>query len=482
MSKLYQDRKKIFWFYAIVIVFMAINMVFTVHEYFWFNALPIVAVILLLYFFSIDKIILIIAFSAPLSIILSDGGVSVYLPTEPLLFGVLVLSFFKFILNPYIDKKILRHPISIIVLIQLIWLFVTSLTSSMPLVSFKFLLSRLWFVVPFYFIGITLFREKKNIKRYIYLYATSMFIVVVYTLIHHSLWGFDGEAAHWVMSPFFKDHTSYGAILSMIIPGVIGFAFFKNTSRQKTYIGIFLSLIFIVALYYSYSRAAWLSTVASLSVFLAIHFRIKFKWVALIVIVVIGVFFSVKNQLMMDLEKNRQDSSEDFMEHVQSMSNISSDASNLERLNRWQCALRMYKERPVFGWGPGTYQFVYAPFQASREKTIISTNAGDMGTAHSEYLGPLSEQGIPGIVLMLLLISYVSYLSLRIIKQQKGDNKLIIMFCYLGLLSYFIHGGLNNFLDTDKASVLFWGYIAIIVSFDIYKFDEAKQEEFKKTG
>jgi O-antigen ligase len=453
---------------------MAINMVFTVHEYFWFNALPVVATILLLYFFSIDRIILIIAFSAPLSIILSDGGVSVYLPTEPLLFGVLVLSFFKFILNPYVDKKILRHPISIIVFIQLIWIFITSLTSSMPLVSFKFLLSRLWFVIPFYFIGITLFREKKNVKRYIYLYATSMFIVVVYTLIHHYQRGFDGEAAHWVMSPFFKDHTSYGAILSMIIPVVIGFTFLKKTSRQKTYIGIFLSLIFIVALYYSYSRAAWLSTVASLSVFLAIYFRIKFKWVALIVIVVIGIFFSVKNQLMMDLEKNRQDSSEDFMEHVQSMSNVSSDASNLERLNRWQCALRMYKERPVFGWGPGTYQFVYAPFQSSREKTIISTNAGDMGTAHSEYLGPLSEQGIPGIVLILFLVSYVSYLSLRIIKQQKGENKLIIMFCYLGLLSYFIHGGLNNFLDTDKASALFWGYIAIIVSFDIYKFDEVK--------
>jgi len=479
VNKLYTDRKKIFWFYAIVIVFMAINMVFIANEYFWFNALPVVAVIFLLYFFSIDKILLIIAFSAPLSIILSDKGIgaSLYLPTEPLLFGVLILSFFKFILNPYIDKRILKHPISIIILIQLFWILITSLTSHIPLVSFKFLLSRLWFVIPFYFLGIKLFKEKKNIKRFIYLYASSMLIVVIYTLIHHYQWGFDGEAAHWVMSPFFKDHTSYGAILSMIIPVIIGFAFFKNTSKQKKYIGIAFSFIFILALYYSYSRAAWLSSMVSLSVFLAIQFRIKFKWVALIIIVVIGFFFSIKNQLIMDLEKNRQDSSENFMKHVQSMSNISSDASNLERLNRWQCALRMYKERPIFGWGPGTYQFVYAPFQISREKTIISTNAGDMGTAHSEYLGPLSEQGIPGILLMLLLISYITYLSLKIIKQEKGDNKLIIMLCFLGLLSYFIHGGLNNFLDTDKASALFWGYIAIIVSFDIYKYDENKQEK-----
>ena len=35
------------------------------------------------------------------------------------------------------------------------------------------------------------------------------------------------------------------------------------------------------------------------------------------------------------------------------------------------------------------------PFQDASDLTIISTNFGDGGNAHSEYLGPLSEQGIP---------------------------------------------------------------------------------------
>jgi hypothetical protein len=38
----------------------------------------------------------------------------------------------------------------------------------------------------------------------------------------------------------------------------------------------------------------------------------------------------------------------------------------------------------------------------------------------------------------------------------------------LGLITYYIHGILNNFLDTDKASAPFWGYTAIIVALDIY--------------
>jgi hypothetical protein len=37
-----------------------------------------------------------------------------------------------------------------------------------------------------------------------------------------------------------------------------------------------------------------------------------------------------------------------------------------------------------------------------------------------------------------------------------------------------VHGLLNNFLDTDKASVPVWGFMAIIVALDIYHTREAK--------
>jgi hypothetical protein len=36
-----------------------------------------------------------------------------------------------------------------------------------------------------------------------------------------------------------------------------------------------------------------------------------------------------------------------------------------------------------------------------------------------------------------------------------------------GLVTYYIHGLLNNFLDTDKISVPFWGFTAMIVAIDI---------------
>ena len=52
---------------------------------------------------------------------------------------------------------------------------------------------------------------------------------------------------------------------------------------------------------------------------------------------------------------NEQESS-DFYEHIQSITTISSDASNVERINRWSSAVSMFKERPFWFWN-GTYQF-----------------------------------------------------------------------------------------------------------------------------
>jgi putative inorganic carbon (hco3(-)) transporter len=209
--------------------------------------------------------------------------------------------------------------------------------------------------------------------------------------------------------------------------------------------------------------------VVALAVLVVLLLRIRFRTLVLIGIPLLVLGYSLRTQLIMKLEKNKQDSSSDYAAHLQSITNISTDASNLERINRWNSALRMFRERPVLGWGPGTYIFQYAPFQNSREMTIISTNMGNAGNAHSEYIGPLAESGVGGMLTFVLILVLVSIRSIRLINDpSKKEFRTLLIGVFLGLLTYFVHGGLNNFLDTDKASVPFWGFIAIIVAIDLY--------------
>ena len=398
------DKITLKWIYIISGLFIVINAILIAFEQFWFPLLPVAAAILLLSLLSLDKLVLLIVFCTPFSVNIKDIGMGygLSLPTDPLMFGVMILFFLKLLFEKKFDAKVGRHPITIAIIIYLIWIGLSCLTSEMPVVSIKFLIERLWFIVTFYFIGTQLFNKINNIGWYIWLYIISLSGVAIYTIIHHWMYGFLEQPAHWVMSPFYNDHTSYGAILAMFYPFLCGMLFSRNLLTRSMKVVIFgLLLLFSVALILSYTRAAWLSLVIALFIYILIKFKVEFKTILMTIGIVVGILFSFQDQIVMKLEKNRQDSSADFAKHVQSISNISSDASNLERFNRWKSAIRMFVEKPFFGWGPGTYMFKYAPFQNSNERTSISTNAGDRGNAHSEYIGPLAEQGFFGTVAFL---------------------------------------------------------------------------------
>lgn len=465
---------KLRWFYLLSGLFILLNSMLLAKEFYWGIAIPVAIVVALMYLFWLDKLLLLIVLVTPLAVNIADSelGIGISLPSEPLMVGVLILFIFKTLFNGQYDRRILTHPLTIAVFFSLAWLLITSITSEIPLVSFKFLAARLWFVVPFYFLGILLFKDVKNISRFKWLYVAALIVVIIYTTVHHSSYGFAEKQGHWVMKPFYNDHTAYGAILAFFVPVFVGFIF--NYERSKTYrlYAAIVSLILLGALYLSFSRAAWVSLAASAGVAVLVVYKIRFRWIFTGLVILIASFYMFKTEILYALEKNKQDSSANFIEHVQSIYNISSDASNLERINRWQSAIRMFEERPVFGWGPGTYQFIYAPFQRSKERTIISTNAGDLGNAHSEYIGPLSEQGIPGLLNILWIGIAAIYTGIRVYRKARNrEIRLYSLVSVLALVTYFIHGFLSNFLDTDKASVPFWGFMAMIVAMDIYHKD-----------
>lgn len=436
--------------------------------------LPFVLAIVLTAIFRMDKLLLLVAFFTPLSLPLHElaPGLSfdMNLPTEPLLFGILILFLFRLMADGGFDKKILKHPVSLAVYFYLAWMLLTSITSTMPIVSLKFWLVKIWFLVSFYFLGILLFKEKKNIYRFVGLYCGAFILVVFYTWARHSAYGFDSEqAAHFVMNPFFNDHTSYGAMLAFFIPMLIGITFSKELKgRYRFFAGIALA-IFSVALVFSYTRAAWLSLFAAVGFWVIVKLKLRFQPLFIGAISLIAFVFAFQTQILMYLERNNTQSSSNLAAHITSMTNVSTDASNLERINRWSCAIQMFEEKPVFGWGPGTYMFQYAPFQLTRNRTIISTNSGDGGNAHSEYLGPLAESGLVGLLSFLLLIVTVFYIGINTYtRSNEKEVRMIVLSALVGIFTYLIHGFLNNFLDTDKASVPFWGFVAIIVVFDFY--------------
>ncbi|HZL11595.1 MAG TPA: O-antigen ligase family protein [Prolixibacteraceae bacterium] len=482
-----QARIKIILFYLISVLFILLNAFILVKEHSMIiNALPLAFIIILLAVFAFDKLLYLVIFFTPLSLPLSEiiPGLSfnMFLPTEPLLLGILLIFILKTFSTGKFDRDILTHPVSLAIYLALFWLFVTSLTSTMPIVSLKFFLSRIWFIVGFYLLTAKLFESGKNIEKFVWLYTLPLLIVIFYATYRHLGYGlWDKQAAHFVVDPFYNDHTAYGAAIAMYLPFLFGFSL---TKIYRPGIRIFVRLvlgILLMGLILSYARAAWISMIAALVLWIILRLKIRFKPIFIGVLISLSLILVFQHQILMNLEQNNTESSANLGEHVSSITNISSDASNMERINRWSCAIRMFEDKPIWGWGPGTYMFNYAPYQLKTDRTIISTNSGNGGNAHSEYLGPMAESGFMGLITFLILIAVVIYTAVHTYSRTNDKRlKTLVMSALLGLTTYYIHGTLNNFLDSDKLSVPFWGFTAIIVAVDIYTRKESQTKSLSQ--
>lgn len=463
-------------FYAIGGLFIAANAIAVYFDFYLLPLLPVVLIVLLLALFAQDKLIYLITGLVPFSIPVWQimGNYSIILPTEPLIILLMLISLLRLANNDagVRGRELLKNPLTIAILIHLGWLLVSSTFSSLPFVSFKYTFARLWYIVVFYFMGYLLFTNYLRIERFLWWFAIPLAGVVAYVMVRHYGHGFVREVFPYMIQPFFWVHGVYSATVAMFTPMLIVF-FLRgkkmgyNTSVRAV-IGL-LAIMFLVGITYSYTRAAWLSLMGALGALVVFYLKIPIKLIFTSVIIVLLGIFVFQKEIMLKLSENEQGSSRknDLGEHLQSVSNIKNDPSNLERINRWNSALRMFEEKPIVGWGPGTYQFKYAPFQRSKDLTIISTNFGDVGHAHSEYLGPLAETGLPGMLSWLCIFLITVYKGMRLFYYSRNEKtRTIALAVVLGLITYYVHGVLNSYIDYDKIAVPLWGFCAVLVALE----------------
>ena len=463
--KPFWDRKEIFLGLSLGLIFSAAWLLQSP----WLLLFSLIPIILYIGIYQTEALFLSIAFFTPLSVNIEDytEGIGLFVPTEPLLLGLFLWFLFLHFHRPLMVMDFLKHPILLFLLGYLIWLFVSSMVSTHPWISLKFLLSKSWLFMPMLLWGFYFFSQKSSINSFLWLFTISSTVVISYTIFSHAQYSFGEKESHWVMWPFFKDHTIYGAIVALVIPFPLVLMKDKKSDLLAKGFLLLCFTIILIGLYFSYTRAAWLSVVAGCFVLFLVYFRIKLTYILSLFFVGVLILFFKYDAIQMELARNKQDhTTEAFDQRIKSAANVTTDASNLERINRWSCAIEMFKERPFFGFGPGTFAFEYARFQEPENKTIISTNFGNLGNAHSEYLGALSETGIIGFILFCGVVIFTMRASILLVIRSKEvslETLPLAMGILFSLSTYFTHAFLNNFLDTDKAAVPIFGLIAMVL-------------------
>lgn len=144
-----------------------------------------------------------------------------------------------------------------------------------------------------------------------------------------------------------------------------------------------------------------------------------------------------------------------FSTLVSRFADNSTDATNNGRTYLWERAIEMYQERPLLGYGYGSFNAY------TSSKGIILTSDGNWEAhAHNIYYQLLGEMGIIGLLTFLTIIIYnmIIYIKLYLRRKKIKSNDYVFLFIGFSILVITIVYGCsgNCIYYTNQMILLFF--------------------------
>lgn len=439
----------------------------------WYFLAGIPAFFLLIYLAIVDfrMVFFLLLACLPLSTeIVLPNGFGTDLPTEPLMVGLMLVYGLYIIQNGRrMNGQFVRHPISLLLLLHLSWVFATTITSELLLVSVKFALAKTWYIVVFYFLAGSFLRTQRDVRRYFWVIFVPLMLTVLIILVRHSNYGFSFRDVHRVLHPFQRNHVNYAATLALFFPMVwlaVGW-YRRGSTRWWLLVGAIG--ILVGAIYLSYTRAAYVAIMMAFGAYLVIRLRLmKVVLFGGLLAALLGVGYMIQDNTYLDYAPNYDRTVTHYeFDNLLEATAKGEDISTMERVYRWIAGFHMFKDKPVFGYGPGNFVNFYRPYTVTSFTTYVSDNEEQSGI-HSYYLLVLVEQGIPGLLIFLALSFYALIRGEQIYHRHPDPNRrrivLMVVLSTVVIDAFLI---INDLVETDKVGAFFFLAMAILVNQDL---------------
>lgn len=460
--------KGLFYGFGVIMLLSIFGFVFT--QQYLLLAIP--AVLLLFYFTVSDfrKIFFLLLFFIPLSTEYNfPNGLGTDLPTEPLIVGLMGVFFLYNLRYPKaVAVGFFRHPITLLLLLHLGWMLVATVQASALLISIKFFLAKIWYVVTFYFLAGLLLKREKDIKWAFYCIFIPLIFTIFVIWFRHAAYGFTFESVYHVLHPFYRNHVAYASIMAIMVPWVWFARYWYKPYSRPWWILLFGLLVLLIGIQLTYTRAAYIAVFIAVGAYIMVRLRLtKIALLFLIITVIAGVFYLRHNDRYLLFAPNYEQTitHTDFNDLIQATYQLE-DISTMERVYRWVAAFQMISDKPWFGFGPGGFYTFYQNYTVTSFRTYVSDNPEHSGI-HSYYLMTLTEQGYIGLLLFLTFLFGTLIYGERIYHQTQDIRyKRIIMIALLMIIVISSLQLINDLIETDKVGPFFFMSAALLVNVD----------------
>lgn len=393
------------------------------------------------------------------------------LPDEPLMVGLMGATLL-FLLTKIksLPRGFFLHPLFLALGFHLFWIFICIFTSINGLVSLKVFLSKIWYVTTFSVLTVIIIRTKEDLKTAFWCIYIPLTLLIIQVLVRHSLQGFSFYEINKPMMPFFRNHVNYAAIVTVFFPLVWYARGWYEEGTTKRRLLNFSVVLYLAAVYFSYTRTCYIALLLIPPFIFAVRNKLMLPVLCAVAVGAAGlVYYLEHNNKFLDYAPDYSTTiiHDDFNSHLSSTLE-GKDVSSMERVYRWVAISRMWKDNPVFGFGPGNFYPTYKKYTLSAFRTYVSDNP-ERSTAHNYFLLLLAEQGATGLAVFVLFTFVIFVWGERIYHRLQGEEKKIALTLLVILAMIYVNLMLSDLLESDKVGPFFFMAIALLASLDLKK-------------
>ena len=303
-----------------------------------------------------------------------------------------------------------------------------------------------------FFLVSQVFRRQRSISGFGlfctgYGFLLSLFAIIQqFTSNGKIYWVITNRHGGWIYGPY-VNHAHYAGLMEMLVPFPIVFAIVSRGGRHGRVFFLFVAVVMCSTIFLCQSLGGMIALVFELSVLSLLLLRNR-RSAYREALVLAALCVSLAVWLIWLRPPG-------LLERLGRLLNPVSDAGVTGRVAIVRDSLRMVWQRPVLGWGLGTFSVVYPSFRSFFSNLWVNE-------AHNDFVQTLVETGIAGFAIacsFLVLLFREAGRNLRCWRSEPRSSMALAAF--LGCVGLLVHGLFDFNLQIPANAAFFFALSAL---------------------
>lgn len=268
-------------------------------------------------------------------------------------------------------------------------------------------------------------------------------------------WVVSNRYGGWIYGPY-VNHAHYAGLMEMLVPFPILFVIVTRSGRTGRAFFLFVAVVMCSTIFLSQSLGGMIAFLVQLAVLSFILFRNRsssYREILLLSAVCIALIGWLAWLRPPGL-----------LERLARLLNPITDAGTTGRIAIVKDSLRMLRERPLLGWGLGTFPTVYPSFRSFYTNLWVNE-------AHNDYIQTMVETGIVGFSFAVTFIVLMCRKGIHNLKSWRTDTgSSVALAAFLGCIGLLIHGFVDFNMRIPANAAFFFALSALVTS----RFDKSE--------